>query len=101
MERDFRREDYRAARLRFEKAPHKTAESERRFRGAERAYDRARAALDEAVHRQRRIELILEALKSSRGNKAKAAKALGISERLMGLRVNKHGIDPKRFRPGN
>lgn len=43
-------------------------------------------------------ELILEALKSSRGSKAKAARALGISERLMGLRVNKHGIDPKRFR---
>ena len=43
-------------------------------------------------------ELILDALKSARGNKAKAARALGISERLMGLRVNKHGIDPKRFR---
>lgn len=43
-------------------------------------------------------ELIVEALKNSRGNKAKAARILGISERLMGLRVNKHGIDPKRFR---
>lgn len=46
-------------------------------------------------------ELIIEALKSARGNKAKAARALGISERLMGLRVQKHGIDPRRFRtPG-
>jgi Nif-specific regulatory protein len=43
-------------------------------------------------------ELIVEALKNSRGNKAKAARTLGISERLMGLRVNKHGIDPRRFR---
>ncbi|MBN1868399.1 sigma 54-interacting transcriptional regulator [Candidatus Sumerlaeota bacterium] len=43
-------------------------------------------------------ELIVEALKSARGNKAKAARALGISERLMGLRVKKIGIDPKRFR---
>jgi Nif-specific regulatory protein len=43
-------------------------------------------------------ELIVEALKNSRGNKAKAARILGISERLMGLRVNKHGINPKRFR---
>jgi Nif-specific regulatory protein len=43
-------------------------------------------------------ELIIEALKNSRGNKAKAARALGITERLMGLRVKKHGIDPKRFR---
>ncbi len=43
-------------------------------------------------------ELILDALKSSRGNRAKAARALGISERLMGLRVQKHGIEPRRFR---
>jgi Nif-specific regulatory protein len=42
--------------------------------------------------------LILDALKSSRGNKAKAARALGITERLMGIRVEKHGIDPRRFR---
>jgi len=42
--------------------------------------------------------LILDALKSSRGNKAKAARALGISERLMGIRVEKHCLDPKRFR---
>jgi len=43
-------------------------------------------------------EMILDALKSSRGNMAKAARALGISERLMGLRVRTHGIDPKRFK---
>jgi Nif-specific regulatory protein len=43
-------------------------------------------------------ELVLDALKSARGNKAKAARILGISERLMGLRVQKHGIDPRRFR---
>ena len=43
-------------------------------------------------------ELIIEALKSSRGNRAKAARALGISERIMGLRVTKYEIDPERFR---
>ncbi len=43
-------------------------------------------------------ELIVEALKNSRGNKAKAARNLGITERLMGLRVNKFGIDPRRFK---
>ena len=43
-------------------------------------------------------ELILEALKMSRGNRAKAARALGISERLIGLRVRKHGINCRRFR---
>ncbi|MCL5270505.1 MAG: nif-specific transcriptional activator NifA [bacterium] len=43
-------------------------------------------------------ELLLDALKSARGNKAKAARALGITERLMGLRVRRHGINPRRFR---
>ncbi|MGD9817664.1 MAG: nif-specific transcriptional activator NifA [Desulfomonilaceae bacterium] len=43
-------------------------------------------------------DLLLDALKSSGGNKAKAARALGISERVMGLRVKKHQIDPRRFR---
>ena len=48
----------------------------------------------EAVER----DLILDALKASRGNRAKAARALGISERIMGLRVKTLGIDAKRFR---
>jgi Nif-specific regulatory protein len=43
-------------------------------------------------------ELLLDALKSARGNKAKAARALGITERLMGIRVRKHGLDTRRFR---
>jgi Nif-specific regulatory protein len=43
-------------------------------------------------------ELIVEALKNSRGNKAKAAQELGISERIMGLRVDKYGIDPKVYK---
>ena len=43
-------------------------------------------------------ELLLEALKSSRGNMSKAAKSLGITERMMGIRVKKYGIDPKRFK---
>jgi Nif-specific regulatory protein len=55
--------------------------------------DNLAAALDRLER-----EMILDALKSSRGNMAKAARALGMSERLIGLRVNKHGIDPKRFR---
>ena len=42
---------------------------------------------------------IIDALKASRGNQAKAAKALGITERVMGLRLKKHGIEPRRFRP--
>ena len=53
--------------------------------------------LEETLDRVER-EMIIEALKDSRGNKAKAARQLGISERLMGLRVDRHGIDPKRYR---
>jgi hypothetical protein len=29
---------------------------------------------------------------------AQAARALGVSERVMGLRVRKHAIDPARYR---
>ncbi len=43
-------------------------------------------------------ELLVEALKLARGNMSKAAKSLGITERMMGIRVKKYGIDPKRFR---
>jgi Nif-specific regulatory protein len=43
-------------------------------------------------------ETILDALKTSRGNMAKAARELGLSERVMGLRVRRYGIDPRRFR---
>jgi len=51
-----------------------------------------RAALDSMER-----SLILDALKAARGNKAKAARTLGISERIMGLRVRKYGIDPRRY----
>lgn len=53
--------------------------------------------LDDAVSRVER-EMIIEALKSARGNKTKAAKALGITERVMGLRVSKHKIDSREYR---
>ncbi|MBI2566512.1 MAG: sigma 54-interacting transcriptional regulator [Candidatus Schekmanbacteria bacterium] len=43
-------------------------------------------------------ELLMDALKSSRGNMALAARALGITERIMGLRVKKFAVAPKRFR---
>jgi Nif-specific regulatory protein len=53
--------------------------------------------LDQALDNLER-ELIIEALKNCRGNKAKAAQSLGITERIMGLRVEKHGIDPRQYR---
>jgi Nif-specific regulatory protein len=53
--------------------------------------------LEEAVDAVER-EMIVEALKTHRGVMAKAARQLGLTERVMGLRVKKHGIDPERFR---
>lgn len=43
-------------------------------------------------------EIIMEELKRSSGNMSKAASALGITERIMGLRVEKYGIDIKIFK---
>ena len=56
--------------------------------------------LDEALS-ELEEELIRDALKSSRGNRAEAARQLGISERIMGLRVAKYGIHPQKYRTTN
>ena len=56
----------------------------------------SRDTLENAVSKLEK-ELIQDALKSSRGNMAKAARALGITERKMGLRVAKYAIDPGSF----
>jgi Nif-specific regulatory protein len=53
--------------------------------------------LEDTIDRVER-EMIIEALKNARGNRAEAARQLGITERLMGLRVKKHNILPKNFR---
>jgi len=45
-------------------------------------------------------ELLVEALKSSRGNMSAAAQSLGITERIMGLRVRTYRIQARRFRGG-
>ena len=64
---------------------------------AEASHTEARDTLQQALDNFER-ETLMDALKSARGNKAKAARALGMTERVMGLRVQKHGISPKRFR---
>ncbi len=43
-------------------------------------------------------ELIVEALKANDGNMSKAARDLGVTERIMGLRVKKHRIALARYR---
>jgi Nif-specific regulatory protein len=48
----------------------------------------------EAVER----DVLLDALKSARGNRAKAARLLGATERVFNYRVRKYRIDWRRFR---
>ena len=43
-------------------------------------------------------DLILDALKTARGNCAKAARLLRSTERIIGYKVRKYAIDPRRFR---
>jgi Nif-specific regulatory protein len=41
---------------------------------------------------------IMEELERSHGNMAKAARALGITERMIGTRIAKYAIDPAKFK---
>ncbi len=42
-------------------------------------------------------DIINDALKSSRGNIASAARALGATQRILGYKIKKHGIEPKQY----
>ncbi len=55
------------------------------------------ASLSEAV-RAFESNLIQDALKTSRGNRARAARLLGSTERIIGYKIRQYGIDPARFK---
>jgi Nif-specific regulatory protein len=55
-----------------------------------------RLSLETAVESYER-DIILDALKSTRGNRKKAAKLLDTTERIIGYKVKKYGIDTHRF----
>ncbi len=42
-------------------------------------------------------DIIKDALKSARGNMAAAARALGATQRILGYKIKKHGIEPKQY----
>lgn len=44
-------------------------------------------------------QIIIDALTATKGNSAKAAEQLGITERMMGIRTKKYDIEAKRFKP--
>ncbi|MBW2092702.1 MAG: sigma 54-interacting transcriptional regulator, partial [Deltaproteobacteria bacterium] len=54
-------------------------------------------SLDEAIAKVER-DLISDALKSSRGNMAQAARILKSTERIIRYKVKKYDLDPRRFR---
>ncbi|MEN3336315.1 MAG: Nif-specific regulatory protein [Blastocatellia bacterium] len=56
-----------------------------------------RLPLDAAVSAYE-SDLIQDALKTARGNRARAAKLLSTTERILGYKVKKYGIDCERFR---
>jgi len=43
-------------------------------------------------------QIIIDSLISSKGNCSKASEQLGITERMMGIRIKKYDLDPKRFK---
>jgi len=43
-------------------------------------------------------DLVLDALKTARGNRARAARLLHTTERILGYAARKYGVDPTRFR---
>jgi Nif-specific regulatory protein len=56
-----------------------------------------RVSLTDAIDAYEK-DVIIDALKSTRGNRARAAKMLHTTERIIGYKVKKHAIDWKRFR---
>jgi Nif-specific regulatory protein len=64
---------------------------------AEASGTQIRTPLSTALIKYER-EMIIDALKSARGNKAKAARLLSTTERIIGYRIEKLSIDPERYR---
>lgn len=53
--------------------------------------------LEESVQAYEK-DIIQDALKTTRGNRARAARLLGTTERIVNYKVRKYGVDCKRFR---
>jgi Nif-specific regulatory protein len=64
---------------------------------AESSNTQSRLTLEEAVTAYEK-ELIQDTLKSTRGNQAKAARLLDTTERIIGYKIKKYGIDAQRFK---
>jgi Nif-specific regulatory protein len=66
---------------------------------AEASGTTVQSSLSDAIEQYEK-DLIVDALKSARGNRAKAARLLGTTERIIGYKIRKYEIEPGRFRGG-
>jgi len=57
----------------------------------------SRVSLHDAVSSYEK-DLLQDALKTTRGNRAKAARLLDTTERIVNYKVRQYGIDARRFR---
>ena len=56
----------------------------------------SRGSLKDLVDAYER-DIIVDSLKSTRGNMASAARILSTTQRIFGYKVHKHGIEPKKY----
>jgi Nif-specific regulatory protein len=64
---------------------------------AESSGTQSRLTLTQAVEAME-TEMIIEALKRTNGNRTRAAEELGITQRMINYKIERYGIDPKRFK---
>ncbi len=65
---------------------------------AEATGTQVRSSLKSAVSHFER-DLIIDALKSTRGNRIKAAKLLQTTERVLGYKIRNYKIEPQKYKP--
>jgi Nif-specific regulatory protein len=64
---------------------------------AESSNTQSKLSFDQAVEAVEQ-ELIIEALKATNGNRTKAAERLEITQRIINYKIDRYGIEPRRFR---
>ncbi len=63
---------------------------------ADASHTRCSGTLPEAAANLER-EMIMEALKTTKGHQGKAAGILGVTERILGYKIKKYGISPRVY----
>jgi len=64
---------------------------------AESSNTQSKLSFDQAVEAVEK-ELIIEALKKTNGNRTRAAEQLGLTQRIINYKIDRYGIEPRRFK---